>query len=37
MTAFYRHCIRPLLFTRDSEEIHNRARCPLHCSAYIQV
>jgi dihydroorotate dehydrogenase len=25
MTAFYRHCLRPLLFTQDSEEIHNRA------------
>jgi dihydroorotate dehydrogenase len=24
MTAFYRHCLRPLLFTQDSEEIHNR-------------
>src|SRR6185503_12862855 len=23
MTAFYRHCLRPLLFSRDSEEIHN--------------
>jgi dihydroorotate dehydrogenase len=24
MTAFYRHCLRPLLFAQDSEEIHNR-------------
>ncbi len=24
MTAFYRHCVRPLLFTQDSESIHNR-------------
>lgn len=23
MTAFYRHCVRPLLFTQDSESIHN--------------
>ncbi|HEY6168280.1 MAG TPA: quinone-dependent dihydroorotate dehydrogenase [Verrucomicrobiae bacterium] len=24
MSAFYRHCLRPLLFAQDSEEIHNR-------------
>jgi len=29
MTAFYRHCLRPLLFTQDSEEIHNRTLAAL--------
>ncbi|MBI3879368.1 MAG: dihydroorotate dehydrogenase (quinone), partial [Verrucomicrobia bacterium] len=31
MTSFYRHCLRPLLFTQDSEDIHNRTLAALGC------
>ena len=41
MSWFYHHVARPVLFTQDSEAIHNRtlaglglvSRCPLLCPA----
>lgn len=33
MSWFYRNCLRPILFTQDSEKIHNRTLAALGCAA----
>lgn len=33
MSGFYRNCIRPILFTQDSEKIHNRTLKMLGCAS----